>query len=80
MPLLYFNFENGNIHPDNDGVDVLDMQAARDEAVRTLGDALRDGEVGHLWDEKLCRLFVTDQPNGKGKVHLALHLTATGGK
>jgi hypothetical protein len=76
--MFYFHYEDGTTIMDDRGLDLLDMKAARAEAVATVAGILRDGNVGHLWSGKPWRLWVTDQPNGAGKTLFALHITATG--
>jgi hypothetical protein len=76
--MFYFHFEDGAAILDRDGVDLDGTAAAHAEAVATLADILRDGEVNALWDGKPLRLWVTDQPNGLGQTLFAIHITATG--
>ncbi len=78
MPLHYFHFENGTTALDSDGINLLDLKAARIEAVETMAEIFRDGDVGVLWDGKPLRLWVTDQPNGLGQTLFTLHVTAQG--
>ena len=75
--MFYFHFENGTTHMDHAGVDLVDMTAARAEAVATVAGILRDGDVGHLWRGKPWLLRATDEPNGAGKTLLSIHITAS---
>jgi hypothetical protein len=52
--------------------------AARDEAVRTSGEILRDGAASHLWSGKPWRMWVT-QADGGGKTLFTLTFHATHG-
>jgi hypothetical protein len=78
MSLHYFHFENGITALDSVGVNLLDLKAVRLEAVGTMAEIFRDGDVGTLWEGKPMRLWVTDQPDGLGQTLFTLHITATG--
>jgi hypothetical protein len=62
---------SGSEHPD--------LQAARQEALVTSSETLRDGGGPHLWSGALWRLWVTDQPSGAGKTLFTLQFSATEG-
>ena len=72
MPCYYFNIEDGHRTIDNEGSELPDLQAARDEALITSGETLRDGCGPHLWDGKPWRMWVTDQPGGAGNTLFTL--------
>jgi len=76
MSLRYFHLKNGTTALDHDGIDVLDLTAVRVEALATMAEILRDGDVGPLWDGEPLRLWVTDQPDGLGQTLFTLHVTA----
>jgi hypothetical protein len=76
--MYYFNSDNSAVTLDNVGVDLADMTAARAEAVSTLADILRDGNLGTLLGGKPWRVWVTDQPGSKGDTLFAVQVTATG--
>jgi hypothetical protein len=76
--MFYVHHENGITTLDDAGVDLRGITAARDEAVATVGEIFRDGDVGQLWSGTPLRIWVTDQPNGAGTTLCALHITATG--
>lgn len=42
MPTYYFHIDNGTFVPDNEGVDLPDVDAARREAVRAAGEMIND--------------------------------------
>ena len=43
MPRYYFDIQDGDLFtPDDDGVELEGVEAARDEAARTLGEMARD--------------------------------------
>jgi hypothetical protein len=75
--VFYFHFQNGEVILDQVGIDLPDMPAVRTEAIATLADTLRDGNVSTLLGGKPWRLWVTDQPGGKGKTLFAIQITAT---
>jgi hypothetical protein len=76
MPRRYFHHQNGVTTLDPHGIDASDMAAIRDEAVATIAAILREDDTGSLWSNKPLRLWVTDDPDGKGRTLLALELTA----
>jgi hypothetical protein len=78
LALFYFHFVHGATSLDHAGVDLPDMAAVRSEAVAMIADILHDGSADFLWAGKPLRLWVTDQPNGAGKMLFALNVTATG--
>ena len=80
MARYYFNIDDGHRTIDNEGSELPDLQAAREEALTTSGDTLRDGGGPHLWNGRPWRLWVTDQPGGAGKTLFTLHFSATEGE
>ncbi len=76
--MYYFNLDNSAVTLDDIGVDLADNAAMRTEAVSTLGEALRDGNVATLLHGKPWRLWVTDQPSGGGETLFTLQVVATG--
>ena len=75
MPRYYFHLEDGQCLLDENGLDLPDIVAAQDEALRTSGDLLRGGE-GDIWNGSAWRLWVTDGPNGQGKTFFTLRFSA----
>jgi hypothetical protein len=75
--MFYFHFENGTTNLDHSGLDLVDMTAARAEAVATVAGILRGGDVGHLWLGKPWLLWATDEPNGAGRTLLSIHITGS---
>jgi hypothetical protein len=75
--MFYFHFENGSASFDSDGLELPDMPAVRAEAVATVADILRDSKLDSLWRGMPLRLWVTDKPNGQGKVLFVLNINAT---
>ena len=77
MPRHYVHFQNGVTTLDPFGVDAPDMETIRAEAVRTAAAVLREDNLETLWAGNPLRLWVTADPDGKGKPILALEITAT---
>jgi hypothetical protein len=75
MPRHFFNFQNGSITLDDTGIDLPDLSAVRDEAVKTIGAAISEDSTKCFWDGRPVRLWVTDGPGGTGKTILALRVT-----
>jgi hypothetical protein len=78
MPLYYFHLENGKAHLDDTGSDLRDLAAARNEALRAGSDLLRGGPsaTDSLWTGSPWRMWVTDKPNGEGKIFFTLLFSA----
>jgi hypothetical protein len=49
MPRFYFHIDDDRTHIDRVGVELPDLQAARDEAVSAAGQILRNGAAKNLW-------------------------------
>lgn len=75
MPRYYFHFQNGITVLDHDGVDVVDMDAARAEAVETIATILREDCKDTLWSGQPLRLWATDGPGRPGKKLFGLQVT-----
>jgi len=76
MPRYYFNVEDGQCLLDDTGLDLPDIAAARNEAVRTSGNLLKGGPSATMWDGTPWRLWVTDKPNGEGQTFFTLRFSA----
>jgi hypothetical protein len=62
MPRYYFHVEDDRREIDQIGVELPDLQAARQEAVRAASEILRDGGGQALWSGKPWRMWVTEVP------------------
>jgi len=60
MPRYFFHFGETDAGLDVRGQELDDDNAARIEAVRLLGEMLRD-KAGEFWDEQSMKLIITDQ-------------------
>jgi hypothetical protein len=49
MPTYYFHIDNGAFVPDNEGVDLPNLDAARREAVRAAGEMINDSQQS-FWE------------------------------
>jgi len=59
VPRYYFHTEDSRQAPDREGVDLPDLAAARQEAVRALGEMLKERSEA-FWNEGLLRMRVAD--------------------
>jgi hypothetical protein len=72
MPRFYFHLHDGTTDRDRAGVELPDLDAARDYAATYLGDSLR--EAGRaLWNGQNWQLDVTD---AAGLIYLTVHVVA----
>lgn len=76
MPLYYFHVQDSEVEFDDLGLDLADLNAVRASAVRECAAMLQDGVGPRFWSGAPWRLWVTDQPDGKGKVVCELHFSA----
>jgi hypothetical protein len=79
MPRYYFHVEDDRTSLDEEGVQLRDMEAARQEALTAAGDMLRNGAGTSVWAGKPFRMWVTDQPGGGGKTFFTLRFSASEG-
>jgi len=59
MPRFHFHAEDGGAYPDEDGVELAGMSDARFQAVRMLGELLRE-QPDKFWEDGGLVLTVTD--------------------
>jgi hypothetical protein len=78
MPRFYFHMEDGDTLLDETGAELRDIAAAKDEALQTSADVLKDGlrAGAALWNGMPWQMWVTDKPNGEGKIFFTLRLSA----
>jgi hypothetical protein len=77
MPRYYFHIDDDRTHIDHVGVELLDLKAARDEAVSAAGQILRNGAAKDLWGGKPWRMWVTQSPFANEKPLFVLRFSAT---
>ena len=76
MPRYYFHIEDHRTYVDQVGVELPDLQAARDEAIGAAGQILRDGAAKNLWGGKPWRMWVTESPFANEKPLFVLRFSA----
>jgi len=59
MPRFYFHTEDGRCLRDEDGTDLTDVHAARNEAVTILAEVLKE-DPEEFWRDRSFKLTVTD--------------------
>ena len=72
MPRYFFHNEDGRCYPDDQGVELADIQAARRTALLVLSEMLRD-HVDEFWKSEGWRVIATDHT---GLVLFTLETTA----
>jgi len=77
MPRYYFHTEENGVTLDDEGTELCNHEAARDEAVFTSSGILRDSRGPDFWSGKPWRMWVTDQPGGLGKTLFTIQILAT---
>ena len=77
MPRYFFNVEDDRTNIDQEGTELPNLRAAREAAVSTSPELLRDRAGGLLWNGKPWRMWVTNQAGGAGKTLLTLQFSAT---
>ena len=80
MPRYYFHIEDSRTEIDQVGMELPDLQAAREEAVRAAGELLRNGAGKGLWSGKPWRMWVTQSPPPGAKTLFSLRFSATEGE
>ena len=79
MPRYFFHIQENGSGLDDEGTELEDAEAARQEALRTSGGILRDGDGARLWSGRPWRLWVTDQPGGLGNTLFTIEILAIEG-
>lgn len=59
MPIYHFHIEDGGRHPDREGSDLPDDEAARLQGARLLGELLKE-QPEVFWQDQCLRLTVAD--------------------
>ena len=67
MPRYFFNIDDGHTTIDNEGSEHPDLQSARQEALVTSSETLRDGGGPYLWSGKQWRCGSRTSPVGWAK-------------
>jgi len=78
----YFHIRDGVTLLDDEGHDCADLASVRTQALATSGAMLKElSGSAEFWSGEAWTMWVTDEPDGKGKTILALEfrsLPATG--
>jgi Domain of unknown function (DUF6894) len=77
MPRYYFHIEDDRTEIHRIGVELHDLETARDEAVSAAGQILRNGAAKNLWGGKPWRMWVTQSPFANEKPLFVLRFSAT---
>lgn len=79
MPRYYFNLHDAKTTLDQHGTDLHDLEAARREAIMIFRDILKgDDPATVFWAGSApWKIWVTDEPEGKGTTLLTLQLKAS---
>ena len=75
MPRHYFHLANGTTTLDPTGLDLADLGAVQEEAVRAVRELLNLGKTDGLWSGDPWKVWVTDGPDGTGRTILTVELT-----
>ncbi|MGE9008821.1 DUF6894 family protein [Leptospira interrogans] len=75
MARHYFHLANGTTTLDPTGLDLADLGAVRNEAVRAVRELLNLGKTDELWSGAPWKVWVTDGPDGTGRTILTVELT-----
>ena len=76
MSRYFFNIEDGQCLLDPEGMDLASLQDAKDEAMHSAFDLLRGSQKDHLWNGLPWRMWVTDEPEGRGSTLFTLSFSA----
>jgi hypothetical protein len=76
MPRYYFHLEDGQLLLDDTGLDLADVAAVQNEAVRASAELLKGWPSATLWNGTPWRMWVTDSPKGEGKNFFTLRFSA----
>ncbi|MGY2047941.1 DUF6894 family protein [Methylobacterium sp. JK268] len=60
MPRYFFHIDEGRHHIDTDGVELADLEAARREALKVIGELMIDNAVGEIWSGREWLMRVAD--------------------
>jgi hypothetical protein len=77
MRRFYFHVEDDRTTLDQEGTELPDIETARREAISTAGAMLQNGSGAVIWGGKPWRMWITDQPGGRGKPLFTLRFSAS---
>jgi hypothetical protein len=78
VPRYYFHFADGQLLHDDTGEELVDVAAAKHEALRVSAEMIREraSATAPLWNGTAWRLWVTDKPDGEGETFFTLRFSA----
>ena len=80
MPCYFFHVHDGKSILDNTGTELVDVGAAKAEALRFTGDLLKERDALELFCSGTpWRLEIADGPNPVGRTFFVLQFTVTDG-
>jgi hypothetical protein len=72
----YFNIKDGTTVLDDEGMELNDLAAVKEEALHSSSDMLKGLGGDHFWGGEPWLMWVTDKPNGEGNAVLTLTFSA----
>lgn len=78
MPQYFFHIYNGSAHPDTEGTELSGLEEARQEAVQTAGEIIREGGI-KSWKNLDWHMEVVDAA-GQPVLWLRFSVEGTSGK
>lgn len=73
MSRFHFHLQDDHFYPDEEGMELADLKAARSTAIRMTAELLSD-HLGDFWDGRQWKLEVTDD---QGSLLFALSFSAS---
>lgn len=61
MPRYFFHIDEGRRHSDTSGVELADLEAARREALKIIGELMIDNAMGGIWSGREWVMTVADE-------------------
>ncbi|WP_438823103.1 DUF6894 family protein [Methylobacterium frigidaeris] len=61
MPLYYFHINEARRYVDRDGVELSNLESARKEALRIIGELMIDNTLGDIWPVGEWVMTVADE-------------------
>lgn len=61
MPRYFFHIHDGRHRTDTDGIELVDLEAARKEVLRIIGELMVDNAMGDIWSGGEWVMTVADE-------------------
>jgi hypothetical protein len=78
MPRYFFHVQDSSTVLDNEGLELPNLDAAREEAIRACGEIVRELPEA-LKKGDPFRLWLTDDPDGRGRTIFTVKVAAENG-